>query len=101
MSVPQHGHNANTATASEVSQAARYYALTLHGSMSKEQRERHTAPARKAFIDKFLEQTKTPECPEGDPVQAEILRRAHYVGMALRSAEVRRRNKAARENGAA
>lgn len=101
MSVPRHGHNANTATPSEVSQAARYYALTLHGSMSKEERSNHTAPARQKFQNSFLEQTKTPECPEGDPVQAEILRRAHYVSMALKSAETRRRNRAARENGAA
>lgn len=101
MSVPQHGHNANTATASEVSQAARLYALTLHGSMNKEQRQNHTSPARRKFQESFLEQTKTPECPNGDPVQAETLRRAHYVRMALKSAETRRRNRANRENGAA
>lgn len=99
MSVPRHGHNANTATPSEVSQAARLYALTLHGSMNKQQRTNHTNPARRKFQESFLEQTKTPECPEGDPEQAEILRRAHYVRMALKSAETRRRNREARQAG--
>lgn len=52
-----------------------------------------TAPARKAFADRFVRQAAE-RFPDLTPAQlvpiAENLRRAHYTRMALRSAEARR-----------
>ncbi|SCX27218.1 hypothetical protein [Mycolicibacterium fluoranthenivorans] len=48
-------------------------------------RSARTAPARKAFKDKFLAEAG------GDPVRAEHLRKAFYARLALKSAQARRR----------
>jgi hypothetical protein len=54
-------------------------------------RPARTAPARSAFQQKFLTDA------DGDPQRAEALRKAYYLGLAQKSAESRRRTKAARE----
>jgi hypothetical protein len=46
-------------------------------------RTARTAPARAAFLAKFL------AAAEGDIVRAEHLRKAHYARMALKSAQAR------------
>jgi hypothetical protein len=76
--------------------AASHYSWAL-----TEDRTKRTSNARAAFQQKFLEQTKTPEYPDGDPVRAESLRKAFYARLALQSQQARRRNREARENGAA
>lgn len=48
-------------------------------------RSARTAPARKAFRDRFLAEAG------GDPKRAESLRKAFYSGLALKSAQARRR----------
>jgi hypothetical protein len=52
-----------------------------------EDRTARTAPARAALAAKFLAQA------DGDPVRAESLRKAHYLRLALRSAQARRKIK--------
>jgi hypothetical protein len=60
----------------------------------------HTAPARKAFRDKFENEAD----PDGklDPVErarrGDMLRRAHYARMALKSAKARRAKRDARNS---
>lgn len=56
---------------------------------STEDRAARTAPARRALEDKFLEQAG------GDPQRAEHLKKAHFQRLALKSAQARRRAKAA------
>jgi len=93
--VPQHAHSAEDQgpSASEKSQAGRYMA---HLSWANtEDRSARTAPARAARDRRFL------ELAGGDPVRAASLRKAFFVEMALRSAKARRRNREAREAGAA
>jgi len=50
-----------------------------------EDRTARTAPGRAAFAAKFLAEAG------GDPIRAEHLRRAHYLRLALKSAQARRR----------
>lgn len=50
-------------------------------------RSQATAPARAALDQKFLDQAG------GDPVRAEHLRKAHYLRLALKSAQARRKIK--------
>jgi hypothetical protein len=76
-------------------------AASLYGWGMTEDRTARTAPGRAAFEQKFLDQTKSPECPDGDPVRAESLRKAFFARLALKSAVSRRRNREAREAGAA
>jgi hypothetical protein len=52
-----------------------------------EDRTARTAPARAAFDAKFLDQAG------GDPIRAYHLRKAHYLGLALKSAQARRKIK--------
>ncbi len=86
-------NNATTnAVPSEVSQAMR--AASLYGWGLTEDRTERTKNARAAFQQKFLDEA------DGDPVRAESLRKAFYVKLALKSAQTRRRNREARENGA-
>ena len=54
-----------------------------------EDRTAATEPARRGLEQKFLDDA------DGDPVRAESLRRAYFVRMALRSAQVRRARKGA------
>lgn len=54
-----------------------------------ENRTKRTAPAREAFDQKFL------DAAGGDPVRAAHLRKAFYKSLALKSAQARRRNRAA------
>ena len=56
-----------------------------------EDRTAATAPGRRAFEQKFLDQAG------GDPRRAESLRKAYYTRLALKSAQARR----ARRDGAA
>jgi hypothetical protein len=59
-----------------------------------------TAPARKAFDDKFLEQVPAEVTdPDARRAAAENLRRAHYRQLARRSAIVRKANAVLRKNG--
>ena len=93
--MPRSTHNATTnAVPSEVSQAMR--AASHYSWAVTEDRTKRTSNARTAFQQKFLDQTKSPECPEGDPVRAESLRKAFYAKLALQSAQARRRNREAR-----
>lgn len=92
--MPRRGHNATThAVPSEVSQAMR--AASLYGWGLTEDRTERTRKAREAFQNRFLEQAG------GDPQRAEALRRSFYTKLALKSAQARRRNREAREGGAA
>jgi hypothetical protein len=60
--------------------------IGAHESWARtEDRSARTAPARKAAWDRFL------KLADGDPQRAESLRKAHYMRMALKSAESRRR----------
>lgn len=80
-------------TASERSLAASIYS---HISWANtEDRTARTAKARATFQQKFLDEAG------GDPVRAESLRKAFYRKLALQSAQTRRRNREAREGGAA
>jgi len=60
-----------------------------------EDRSARTAPGRAAFEQRFLNQAG------GDPVRAASLRTAYYKDLARQSVATRRRNREARENGAA
>jgi hypothetical protein len=60
-----------------------------------EDRTARTAPGRAAFEQRFLDQA------DGDPVRAASLRAAYYKDLARQSVAARRRNREARENGAA
>lgn len=92
--VPRPPHNANTNTPpAEVSQWMRANAHRSWGMT--EDREARTRNARAKFQAKFLEEAN------GDPVRAESLRKAFYVSLAAKSAAARRRNREARESGAA
>lgn len=91
------GHNANAPSRAELSLAGRHFSH-LSWALTKDRSER-TRPAREAMVQKFLDQTKTPECPEGDPVRAESLRKAWYAELALKSAQARRANRARRLAG--
>ncbi|GMA19903.1 hypothetical protein GCM10025862_19240 [Arsenicicoccus piscis] len=67
--------------------------LAAHESWAKtDDRSARTAPARRAFDERFLAQA------DGDPIRAEHLRRAHFTRLALKSAQARRK---ARELNAA
>lgn len=91
-------HNANGPSEAELSLAGRMFA---HQSWANtEDRSERTRPAREAMIQKFLDETKTAEYPDGDPIKAESLRRAFYAEIALKSAQVRRANRE-RKRGAA
>jgi len=48
-------------------------------------RTARTAPARRAFEDRFLKEA------DGDPQRAESLRKAYYARLSLKSAQARRR----------
>jgi hypothetical protein len=52
-----------------------------------EDRTACTAPARAAFDQRFLDQA------DGDPVRAAHLRKAHFLKLALKSAQSRRKAK--------
>jgi hypothetical protein len=58
-------------------------------------RAARTAPGRAAMDAKFLAEA------DGDPVRAEHLRKAHYLRMALKSAEARRAKRAPSSDSAA
>lgn len=79
----------NTVPADERRLAAQ---MAAHESWAQTtNRTARTAPARAALEQKWL------DAADGDPVRAEHLRKAHYARMGLRSAQVRRRNREARE----
>ncbi len=60
-------------------------AIAAHESWaSTTDRTARTAAARAALDQKFLDQA------DGDPVRAEHLRKAHFLRLALKSAEARR-----------
>lgn len=80
-------------TESEISQAARVFAH-LSWAMTDD-RPARTANARATFQQKFLDEAG------GDPVKAASLRKAWYARLALKSAQARRRNRDARQAGAA
>ena len=63
-------------------------AIGAHSSWAQtEDRAARTAPARAALDQKFLDQAG------GDPVRAEHLRKAHFLRLALKSAQARRKIK--------
>jgi len=75
---------------SEPTDAERYLRSSKAAHMSwayTADRTARTAPGRAAFDAKFLDQAG------GDPVRAEHLRKAHYLGLALKSAQARRKIK--------
>jgi hypothetical protein len=80
------------ASESEASQAGRQLAHLSWGNTLD--RTARTAPARAAMEARWL------ELAGGDPDRAESLRKAHYVGMALKSAVARRKNREARQSSA-
>lgn len=84
--------NASEPTATQ-SLAARQLALLSWGKTTD--RAARTANARAALEQKWLDQA------DGDPIRAAALRKAHFVGMALKSATTRRLNREARRNGGA
>lgn len=89
MSLPRHAHSAkDKPTPSEISQAMR--AASLYSWGLTEDRTKRTANARAKFQESFLVEA------DGDPVRAESLRKAYYAKLALKSAQTRRRNRAAR-----
>lgn len=66
--------------------------IAAHKSWAKTpNRNARTANARDAFEQKFLDEA------DGDPKRAESLRKAHYLEMAQKSAESRRRSRDAKE----
>lgn len=94
--VTQDSHSAEEydgVSASERSMAARVMA-ELSWANTKD-RSARTAPARAARDQRFI------DASDGDPVRAAHLRKAHFTRMALKSAVARRRNREAREAGAA
>ncbi|WP_051084643.1 hypothetical protein [Kribbella catacumbae] len=60
-----------------------------------EDRTARTAPGRAKFEQRFV------DAADGDPVRAESLRKAYFANLARQSVAARRRNREARENGAA
>lgn len=61
--------------------------IGAHESWAKtEDRPARTAAARRAMEQKFLDEAA------GDPVRAEHLRKAYFARLALKSAQVRRKN---------
>lgn len=66
---------------------ARLGAHALHAKVGNE--SAHTAPARKAFDQRFL------DAAGGDAVKAEHLRREHFLRLALASSKARAARKAA------
>lgn len=77
-------------TPGERSQRARIAALTLH---SRTDGRAHTAPARRAFLDRFEEQVDPArELSEPERLRrAEAAKRAYFGRLALRSAQARRK----------
>lgn len=73
---------------SERSMRAKLAAHTSWGNTVN--RTSRTAPARKALDEKFLREA------EGDPVRAEHIRKAYYLRLALKSAQVRRQKRDAK-----
>jgi hypothetical protein len=74
-----------TPTAAERKLAAQ---LAAHeGWAQTDDRSARTKVARDAFLKRFLDEAG------GDPVKAENLRKAHYLRLALKSAQSRRRAK--------
>ena len=74
------------------SQRSRIAALSLH---SRTDGRAHTAPARKRFLEKFLDEVD-PDLILSEAERqrrAAIARRLHFVKLALRSAEARRRRR--------
>lgn len=73
-------------------QAARIGAHALHAQVTDP--AGHTAPARKAFLDRFERQVD----PDGtlDPAdrarRAEHAKKAYFLGLALKSAQARRKS---------
>jgi len=83
---------------SEATSAERRIVASIAAHMSwanTPDRAARTSNARRALEAKFLEQAG------GDPQRAEHLRKAHYQRLALKSAQARRRAKAATEQAAA
>jgi len=80
-------------TAAEVSLHAS--AMAHRGWGLCEDRTKRTAPARSKFEQRFL------DAAEGDPVRAASLRKAYFADLARQGVQARRRNREARENGAA
>ena len=75
---------------SEPTDAERYLRSSKAAHISwayTDDRTARTAPARAAFDAKFLDQAG------GDPIRADHLRKAHYLGLALKSAQARRKVK--------
>lgn len=69
---------------------ARMAALTLHSRVDGRE---HTAPARRAFLDRF-EREVDPACELPEPERrrrADLARRAYFTGLAFRSAKARRK----------
>ncbi len=79
----------------ERSLRARIAAYSLHA-----QGGTNTAPARRAFLAKFLAEIPI-DLPEGERLRrAASARRAHFSRMALRSVQARRRRTQRRNGGA-
>lgn len=74
-----------TSTAAERKLAAQLAAHT--GWAATDDRTARTQPARDAFLRRFLDEAG------GDPVKAENLRKAHFLRLALKSAQSRRKAK--------
>lgn len=67
--------------------------IAAHTSWANtEDRSSRTAPARRALDARFLEQA------DGDPIRAESLKKAHFLRLALKSAQTRRRRAEALRN---
>jgi hypothetical protein len=80
-------------TSAERTLRARLAAHALHAQVDASE---HTAPARKAFLDRF-DREVDPECvltPEERTRRAAHARKAYFLGLALKSAEARRRKAA-------
>jgi hypothetical protein len=76
-------HNAADITPEQRSQVARLASFTSWGNT--ENRTARTAPARRAFDNRFLEEAG------GDPLRADALRKAYFARLAYKSAAARRR----------
>ncbi len=78
-------------TSAERSLAGRIGAAHLHSRITDP--AAHTAPARKAFLDRFERQVD-PDCtlaPEDRARMAEQARKAYFLSLALKSARARRK----------
>lgn len=91
--VGQLGHVGDRKTPSEVRLQASALAHRRWGKC--EDRTAATAPGRTAFEQRFLDEA------DGDPQRADSLRKSYYANLARQGVEARRRNRLARENGAA